>query len=587
MISRSSEPESHPNGQVRGTAAPATPGPSTSPSTSLRTALRYFAGSRVVVSVVLLLFVLFSDLSEALESWHERQRFLWVSMAYVALALVYLLLGRRAGSRFHGHLIVQVMTDLVVLTLLVHLGGAMRGGIGVMLVVAVAGAAVLSPRRLAWGFAAAAALLLLAESGWRTVQLNDFDLTGVLGAGITGAACFVAALVVNWLAVRLDRQEELAQRRGEDLRNQLAITQLVVAELPQGVLVVSRDGTVRTFNRTGAALLGAPPSGGASLYSEGARGRWAVLGGALLQWRRSGDHAAMEPRRGRDTGDAGDRRGDTRELRLPPVDGDPVEMKVRVRFLEPTSAGGDTVLLIEDLRTLEERAQQLKLASMGRLSASIAHEVRNPLAAIRHANSLLAEQTSGVTESRLVRIVETNAVRIDRIVEDVLAMARREGPERESIDLAVFLPAFIAEYTSSGSIDPARIVLDIGATAPMRFDANHLRQVLVNLLGNALRHASAGRGAVRIEWRRTRDDRLELRITDDGSGVSPDALQHLFEPFFTTESRGTGLGLYLARELCHANAARIRYQPKGESPDARGAFVVEPESLDPPSQSDG
>jgi two-component system sensor histidine kinase PilS (NtrC family) len=560
------------------------------PSTSRSTALRYFAVSRVAVSGVLVLLVLFSDLSEAFDTWRERQQFLWVAQAYLVASIIYLYVSSRLRAHFQPQLVVHTLTDLLALVVLVHMGGSLRGGLGVLMVAAVAGAAVLSTPLLAAFFAAAAALLLLLESVWRTLGGADADLSMVLTAGLVGAACFVTAAVVNWLAVRLDRQEQLAQRRGEDLRNQLAITQLVVAELPQGVLVVGRDGTVRTFNRVAAALLGAPPVPGVSLYGPGTSPRWAMLGTALRQWaalRASAAAAAAAAATapgGPPTvtglpGTAG-RAGspgpdDAIELTLPPLAGEALAHQVQVRVLEPPAAAGDVVLLVEDLRNLEARAQQLKLAAMGRLSASIAHEVRNPLAAIRHANSLLAEENREPGAARLMRIVETNSVRIDRIVEDVLSMARREPPAQEAIDLRSWLPAFVAEYTTAGGVDAARIACRLEAVEPLWFDPHHLRQVLVNVLGNALRHGSNEAGAVRIAWRRVADDRLELRIADDGPGIAPDVQPHLFEPFFTTESRGTGLGLYLARELCDANGATIRYEPRPLDDPDRGAFVIE------------
>jgi two-component system sensor histidine kinase PilS (NtrC family) len=232
------------------------------------------------------------------------------------------------------------------------------------------------------------------------------------------------------------------------------------------------------------------------------------------------------------------------------------------------------VAVIDDLRELEERAQQLKLASMGRLSASIAHEIRNPLAAIRHANGLLAEQLGEPRLQRLARIVETNTVRIDRVVEDVLAIARRERPSLEPLDIARFLEVLIPEIVVMSGTDRRRIEVALAADAPILFDPGQLRQVLVNLVGNALRYASDAPSAVRIEWRRDPADRLELRVSDDGPGLAPGMIDHVFEPFFTTESRGTGLGLYLAREFCAANGAALRYEVSTAPGGHRTAFVI-------------
>jgi two-component system sensor histidine kinase PilS (NtrC family) len=236
----------------------------------------------------------------------------------------------------------------------------------------------------------------------------------------------------------------------------------------------------------------------------------------------------------------------------------------------------DAVLIIEDMRELELRAQQLKLASMGRLSASIAHEIRNPLGAIRHANGLLAERLVDPPLRRLASIVEDNTVRIDRTIEDVLSISRRDRAVDDPIDPARFLPAFVADFASQSAIDPQRIAVSVRSRHLLAFDENHLRRVLGNLVGNALRYASDRPGAVAIEWVEAPGNPLELRIADDGPGMSDEALRHAFEPFFTTASRGTGLGLYLARELCGANGARIRYERLERDARYNGAFVIEP-----------
>ncbi len=250
---------------------------------------------------------------------------------------------------------------------------------------------------------------------------------------------------------------------------------------------------------------------------------------------------------------------------------------MRLRTLRPEGvAAGDLVVLIEDLRQLEERAQQMKLASMGRLSASIAHEIRNPLAAIRHANGLLAEALDDARLQRLASIVETNTVRIDRVVEDVLAIARRERPVPEAIDARAFLEALLPEFLGMADADAARVQLRVAADEPLRFDPGQLRQVLVNLLGNALRHASNAPGAVVIDWRRGPAGRLELRVSDDGPGLAPAMIEHVFEPFFTTENRGTGLGLFLAREFCVANGAALRYERLPAPAQHRSVFVIVP-----------
>ena len=238
--------------------------------------------------------------------------------------------------------------------------------------------------------------------------------------------------------------------------------------------------------------------------------------------------------------------------------------------------------MLEDLGRLEQRAQQLKLASMGRLSASIAHEIRNPLAAIRHANGLLAESQVQPGARRLSSIVEVNCLRIDRIIEDVLSISRRGAGTPEAIDAQAFLSEVVGDYLAQSGAEPSRVRINVDSPLRIWFDAGNLRRVLLNLLGNAVRHASESPGAVGVGWH-TEGGRAQLVVDDDGPGVPETVRGHLFEPFFTTAPSGTGLGLHLARELCAANGASIRYRPAGDNPARRGAFVVEP--LLPPSRS--
>lgn len=528
------------------------------PADSYRAALRWLAASRVAVALVLLALVPLQGAGRFASELADPALFERVAVVYLLAAILYLSTLHRFYARFNSVLVVHALTDLVALSMLMHAAGGLRSGIVVLLIAALAGAAVVSTRRMAASFAAVATLLLLAEASWPTLHgANETGLTTT--AGLVGLACFATAMTVNWLAIRLHAQEEIARRRGEDLRRQLAVTSQVVAELQQGVLIVGADGEVTTMNPAARALLGVG-SGAPSLAGGGGEGGsgWAALRRAYARWREDGARGHAES-----------------EIDLPAPRGGTA--RIRLRFLGGDDSGGDTVVMLEDQRLIEERAQQLKLASMGRLSASIAHEVRNPLAAIRHANSLLAERLDDPAQVRLARIVEDNTVRIDRIVGDVLSIARRERAADEAIDVPAFLRGFLPEFVAASGADPRRISVRLETDRPIRFDSNHLRQVLFNLLGNALRYASQDESAVLIEWREREPHRLELKVADDGPGLPTEMLEHAFEPFFTTESRGTGLGLYLARELCNANAATIRYETGAPSARYRSAFVIEPQ----------
>ncbi|MEK7362133.1 MAG: HAMP domain-containing sensor histidine kinase, partial [Pseudomonadota bacterium] len=238
---------------------------------------------------------------------------------------------------------------------------------------------------------------------------------------------------------------------------------------------------------------------------------------------------------------------------------------VRARFVEAGTDGGSfTLVFLEDLSRLQEQAQQLKLAALGRLTANIAHEIRNPLSAISHASELLLEEQRGPSQERLLHIIQDNSKRLDRMVRDVLELTRRDRVHPETIQLVAFLPSFVDEFAQNEKIPAASFALEYLEAGAITFDRVHLQQVLWNLLRNAWRHSRQRAASVRVAVRR-QANRVELHVIDDGEGVPTHLRQQLFEPFFTTYSDGTGLGLYIAREMCAANGASLEYaeQPAG------------------------
>ncbi len=537
---------------------PERPGSGPVPESFWRT-LRWFAGGRLVVAMALVALVSLSG-GETFFPFDHFEFFAPVSFAYLLLAVAFFALLGVLRPLYYPQVVAHVVTDLAVFTALIWAGGGVRSGLGAMMVAAMVGAATVSPPRLATAFAAAASLLLLGETALRIGDGGHFEAGAFTQAGLLGSACFIAALAVSWLATRLHAQEALARRRGEELQSQLAVTRQVMAELDRGIVVIGGNGQVRAINRVAQVMLGINQAAwtAAPLRVEDlAMGAWSELLPALelARSRRSGAASAEF------------------DLEQSPGAVEPVR-RIGLRVLGGRAGPSDTVVLLEDLRLVEARAQQLKLAAMGRLSASIAHEIRNPLGAIRHANGLLSETLGLASQRRLAKIIEDNTLRINRIIEDVLAIARRERALEEPIAMREFLGRFVADYRSQEGVEAERIGLLVSSARELHFDENHLRQVLYNLLHNALRHATTSSAAILIEWRERDGGRTELRVCDDGPGMSEEALAYAFEPFFTTDSRGTGLGLYLARELCRSNHASIHYEALGPDSRYRGAFVV-------------
>jgi two-component system sensor histidine kinase PilS (NtrC family) len=243
------------------------------------------------------------------------------------------------------------------------------------------------------------------------------------------------------------------------------------------------------------------------------------------------------------------------------------DLTLSVRFVPTESSGRDVLVFLEDMGRIQAQAQQLKLAALGRLTANIAHEIRNPLSAISHAGELLLEDSVSPMQQRLLRMVLDNAQRLERIVRDVLELGRRDHTHRELIRLKEFLQLFVDEFTFNEKVALATLQLEFFGEAAICFDRSHLHQVLWNLLGNALRHSQRCTGSVRVRVQSAKhDEQVEIHVLDDGAGVDDAQSQQIFEPFFTTQNRGTGLGLYIARELCEVNGARLDL--RGNTPGA-------------------
>lgn len=493
--------------------------------------LKYFNIYRItVVAVFLGTALTYHD--ELPLGQHSLPLFLYACGVYLLAACVFQAAMFLLRERFNVQLSLHVFADIAAITVLMYASGGMKSGLGVMLLISLTGAALVAPRRLTYLYAALAAIAVLIEQGY-WVLVFDVPTSNFLQPGLLSIGYFATAGITSQLAQRVVANETLARQRGRALQSQQRVNQLVLADMQDGVLVLDREGRVAQANPQGARLLGIERLAGAdfgALLPEAA-GRWSA-------WRLDAGQSGIAAPGVFDVSTRG------REL--------------RVRFIDAGTEEEFTVAFIEDMTRLREQAQQLKLAALGRLTANIAHEIRNPLSAISHAAELLDEGQRKVDQVRLTRIIRDNTLRLDRLVSDVLQLNRRDRVEAETIHLNVWLNGFLEEFASNESVVPERLVLEVASDAWVRFDRGHLHQVLWNLLRNAVRHATSGAGSVRFVVR-VLTNQVELNVTDDGLGVSKSSQGQLFEPFFTTYSAGTGLGLYLARELCAANGATLEY----------------------------
>lgn len=493
---------------------------------SFWTSLRYFNLYRIALAALFLGITLVYAENVMLGA-HRPELFRGVSAAYLAFGIAFHWLLRGWRDQFNLQLSVHALIDVVAITLLMYASGGIRSGLGVMLVISLIGAALMAPRRLSLLYAAIAAIaLLLEQTAW--VLAFDAPEAGYLQPALLASGCFASAGVTGWLAQRVAASERLARERGQELERQIRVNRLVIADMPDGVLVLDHDGRVRQHNPQAQRLLGVEALVGVELVE--------LLPGFVALWRAWRD-ARTAP---------------------PPADLEVRGRGLRVRLIETGPEEEFAVLFVEDVTRSREQAQQFKLAALGRLTANLAHEIRNPLSAISHAAELLAEEKREPDRVRLTRIIRDNTARLERLVADVLQLNRRDRAAADRVPLHAWLPGFLEEFAANESVPPQRIVLEPLREAVIEFDREHLAQVLWNLLRNAVRYAAAAPGSVRIGTT-VLGRQVELNVMDNGPGVPPAHQSQLFEPFFTTDSKGTGLGLYLARELCVANRAQLEY----------------------------
>ncbi|BAN35913.1 integral membrane sensor signal transduction histidine kinase [Sulfuricella denitrificans skB26] len=456
------------------------------------------------------------------------------SIAYVFLAALMVVLIDIRWPRFNLLLSAQVSADILFIVLLMHASGGIQSGLGLLLLAPLVAIGMVSRGRLAMFHAAMASIALLLEQTYQVMVLEG-SAKDYLQASLTSMGFFAIAGLAFVLTRRLTVTETLAQRQSIDLANLAQVNQLVIQGMQDGVLVVDEQGRVRQHNSEAEKLLGKPSGIWSRLILND---YFPALSECLQRW-----HT-----------DPGNNRF---ELTVPATG-----KRVQASF---TAIGWDEVLgaviFLEDLSLMQVRAQQNKLAALGRLTANIAHEIRNPLSAINHATELLQEEPGkDATQTRLLQIIHDNTHRLDRMVQDVLKLNRRDRATPETFCMGTILHQFTERFCQTEKIPSRVVVLDVADDLMVRFDRHHFDQVLWNLCSNAWRYCQRRDGSIRLHAAfASPGNVVQLDVADDGPGVAEALRAQLFEPFFTTDSTGTGLGLYIARELCEANGATLDY----------------------------
>jgi two-component system, NtrC family, sensor histidine kinase PilS len=493
---------------------------------------------RVLVPLVLIsLYSLGGGRGIAVDS---QQLFFGAAIFYLLFGLVSVVLVRRRLASAHIQTILQASLDITVLMLLLHACGGVAGGLGLLLLVPVGALAFLLPPRSALFLAAVTVILVLAHTIWQQLS-GHADITAYATAGLLGVVLFTVAASASVVSSRMRESEDLVRQKDVDLANLAELSQYIVQHLRESLLVVDAADRIRLINESAAEILGDERAVPGALVGEVSP----RLLYSLSTWRHS-------------------QRDDDAPSGFVAADG--------ARLIQPHFAPlagaspGPTLIFLEDTSLMAERVQQSKLAALGRLSASIAHEIRNPVGAMSHAGQLLAESPRiGPDERRLTDIIRNNSERVSTIINNVLQLSRRDPTKPTRLLLGDWLEDFIREFSETMQISKARIgVHEEADDLEVRFDPSHLHQVVWNLCDNAIKYGEV-RGGISVEIKLSRlnpSARPFLEIADRGPGIEPQVVDRIFEPFFTSRKGGTGLGLFIARELCQLNRAVLLYEPR-------------------------
>jgi two-component system sensor histidine kinase PilS (NtrC family) len=463
---------------------------------------------------------------------------------YLCYGLLSVILVRRRLVTATFQIILQSTVDISVLMLLLHACGGVGGGLGLLLIVPVGGLAFLLPPRGALFLAAVAALAVLTHTIWQQLT-GRADIALYATAGLLGAVLLTLAAAASFVASRMRESEDLVRQKDVDLANLADLSQYIVQHLRESLLVVDAADRIRLINESAAQILGDDRAVPDALVGEVSP----QLLYSLSTWRH-GERSANE-------------HGTGVPVSFVAADGARV---IQPHFAPLGSAPGPTLIFLEDTSLMAERVQQGKLAALGRLSASIAHEIRNPVGAMSHAGQLLAESPNiGPDERRLTDIIRNNSGRVSDIINNVLQLSRREATNPSRLMADEWIEEFLGEFCETMQVPREQIgLVEHAQELEVRFDPSHLHQVVWNLCENAIKYGTPHGGihAQVILGRLNPSGRPYLEVADRGAGIEAESVDRIFEPFFTGRKGGTGLGLFIARELCQLNRAILLYQPR-------------------------
>jgi two-component system, NtrC family, sensor histidine kinase PilS len=499
--------------------------------------LKVFLSYRLILaSLFIILF--YTQKNSPLLTIHHSPLFTYSSQSYLLLSIISAICIIWRLTRYTIQAQLLIVTDIVILTLIMHAYGGISSGIGILLAVSIASGGLLVGGRCAMFFAALASLAVLCEQLY-TDYVNNFELNpyAYIHAGMLGASFFTISLLSFVLATRSEQMSQLASRQEQVISNLEELNQYIIQHLQSGIIITNQQQVIQMANEAALRLINLTtlPTKLGNISTQ--------LEQAFRMWL---------------TGDGQDFLG----LHLPN------QSDIQVRFmLLPTRYRVFYMLIIEDNLLYNQRLQQSKLASLGHLTASIAHEIRNPLSAINHAGQLLAENPDlSAQDVRLTHIIQTNTARVNHIIEDILQLSRRKDSRREKLELNQWLDNYLTTFMLEHTL-PTEAFQLLTTREPLFvfIDPCHLKQIMDNLCLNALKYGqSEVADAITVQTLLLKQNPC-IDIIDNGKGISRENLRHLFEPFFTTSTSGTGLGLYISKELAELNQAKLIYYMTAEN----------------------
>ena len=463
---------------------------------------------------------------------HNLTLYAWTSFAYLLLSVVMTLAAWIERRNFQMQVSIQTYFDIIAIIFLMHACGGISSGLGMLLIISIAVIGLLGKDALATLFASLATVGLLAQ--YTYASLSQADSTGTsTQVGLLGAALFATALVTQTLSRRISSSEALIQQQKLDVANLAALNAEILQNMQSGVIALDSRDQIRHINNVAREMLHIDPEQTLPLDPQA---HLPAVARALREWRR--DTSASRQLLSTGTGSA--------------------NLQVNFQDLRSRSHQG-TLIFLDDVSDLKNKMQQSKLASLGQLTANIAHEIRNPLAAISHAAQLLAENLQlPDTEKRLTQIIDQHSGRINDIIEDIMQISRGGAASHDHIQLQTWFEHFIESFCLGSEAGPNCFELEMAdESLEMMFDSGHLTRILTNLCNNAKTHTQTDK-PVYIRVSKTDDERIRIEVADQGMGIADDEIDKIFEPFYTSSHKGTGLGLYIVSQLSELNDAEIQ-----------------------------